>query len=272
MKRTLEMGLGLLALAGISLPASAADLRPMAPPPPIVSDWSGFYLGVGLGGRWTETDWTTTCLIPVAGTCANAAFPGQFANDNPSAFDSAGFRVSGYAGYNWQFNNFVLGLEADFAWADNEETHNGIPGTFLPVFAAAVQDTATVTDVWDASIRGRAGFLVTPAALLYVTGGASWIEKELTATCSANTPFPVGWCAFVPNTQTASRTYFGWTVGAGAEWKFGQNWIARAEYRYSDYTDDTATFRFLNGVNDTFDFQVEQTTHTAYVGLSYLFK
>jgi outer membrane immunogenic protein len=275
MKRALELGLGLIALAGVTLPAAGADLgkAPLAPPPVVVSDWSGFYLGVGLGARATESDWTTTCLSDlgiIAGCPGNAVFASRFTTDNPASFDNTGLRVSGYAGYNWQFTNMVLGVEADFGWGDNEETHRGIPGTHLVVNTS--QDFATIKDVWDASIRLRAGYLVTPNALIYVTGGATWIEKEVTASCPSAPSFGAGgWCGFTPNTSTASQTSLGWTAGIGGEMKFGTNFIARAEYRYSDYTNDANAFQFLNGV-DTFDFQVEQKTHTAYVGISYLFK
>jgi outer membrane immunogenic protein len=83
MKRIVTLSIGMLALAGTTLSTQAADLgaRPMpsapilAPTP--VANWSGFYLGLGVGGRWSETDWQTTCLAPLAlGTagCPNDVF------------------------------------------------------------------------------------------------------------------------------------------------------------------------------------------------------
>ena len=279
MKRALTLGVGLLALAGTSFAAQAADLRPItkAPPPAPapVADWTGFYAGVGVGGRWTDTDWTTTCLLPTtAPGCPanNALFPTRFLVDNPSSFDMSGVRVSGYLGYNWQISTWVLGLEGDFGWADNKDNHIGIPGTHI--LGSTALDTASVRDRWDASVRGRVGYLVTPQALLYATGGAAWLDKETTATCPliSAAPFAGGWCVAGPHAESFSKTMFGWTVGAGAEWKFWQNWILRAEYRYSDYTGDAQNIRFFAGTPvDTFDAHVRQTTHTAYLGVSYLF-
>ncbi len=52
----------------------AADLRAKAPvykapAPVVVSNWTGFYAGFGVGGRWMENDWTTTATFaPFTGT------------------------------------------------------------------------------------------------------------------------------------------------------------------------------------------------------------
>src|SRR5215211_2376469 len=276
MNKSVVFAIGLTALTGLTLPASAADFGRPPPPAPIAApfsglNWNGFYVGVGLGGRWTDTDWTTTCLAPVAGVCAAPdAFGGRSGIDNPAAFNTSGFRVSGYVGYNWQIANWVLGIEGDFAYGDNQKTLTGIPGTHLLDLTAT--DFASIRDRWDASIRGRLGFLVTPQALFYVTGGATWLDKEVTAACFAPSFAAGGWCALPPHAESVSKTLFGWTIGGGIDWMFLPAWVARAEYRYSDYTSDALGARFFAGTSiDTFDAIVEQKTHTAYVGLSYLF-
>ena len=282
MKRVLTLGIGALALVGSTFTAGAADLgtspigkAPVIAPP--IFNWTGFYVGVGLGGRWTESDWQTTCLAPTVlgtATCPNDVFAGttRINNDNPGLFDQTGFRVSGYAGFNWQIQNWVLGVEGDFGWADNTETRTGIPGTWSQTFGPGV-DSASISDTWDASARGRIGYLFAPTALLYVTGGAAWIEKEVTATCAGT--FPVGWCNQPGGaTQSVSDTFFGWTVGGGFEWMILPGWIFRGEYRFTDYGSQTYTFFANTGVPagaDSFTFDIEQKTHTAYVGLSYLF-
>jgi outer membrane immunogenic protein len=278
MKRALSLGIGVLALVGSTFTAAAADLgaRPIGKAPvmaPPIFNWTGFYVGLGLGARLDENDWTTTCLAPTAlgtATCPNDVFAGtsRILNANPVTFEpDAGFRVSGYVGYNWQFQNWVLGIEGDFAWADNSATITGIPGTWSATFGPGL-DTASVNDKWDASIRGRAGILVAPQALLYVTGGASWLEKEVSASCAGT--FPVGWCA-TAQVQSASSTHFGWTIGGGVEWMLTPNWILRAEYRYSQYEEETYTFFTAPNPADSFTFTVDAVTHTAYAGIAYKF-
>jgi outer membrane immunogenic protein len=276
MNKSVVFAIGLTALAGLTVPASAADLGRPPYPAPVAApfsglNWNGFYVGVGLGGRWTDTDWTTTCLAPVAGVCAAPdAFGARFGIDNPAAFNTSGFRVSGYVGYNWQVANWVLGIEGDFAYGDNQKTLTGIPGAHL--LGLTANDFASIRDRWDASIRGRLGFLVTPQALFYVTGGATWLDKEVTAACFAPSFAAGGWCVLPPHAESVSKTLFGWTIGGGLDWMFLPAWVARAEYRYSDYTGDALGARFFAGTPiDTFDAIVEQKTHTAYLGLSYLF-
>jgi hypothetical protein len=51
-------GIAIAALIGV--PAIAADMP--APAPVVVDNWTGFYAGASLGGRFTDSNWTTTCL------------------------------------------------------------------------------------------------------------------------------------------------------------------------------------------------------------------
>jgi len=273
MKQFIAISIAALSLAGSNLPASAADMPAYRPPlvtPQPTIDWTGFYVGIGVGGRWTETNWTTTCLQAAGGGCpGNALFATRFGVDDPSSFDMSGFRVGGYLGYNWQFANWVVGIEGDAAWADIRNNHTGIPGTHLAAFTAI--DSASVRTQWDASIRGRLGYLFMPQALIYVTGGGTWLETEVSAVCAAGSFALGGWCSLA-NTFTASRTLFGWTVGGGIDWMFAPGWIGRAEYRFSDFSNGGQTFAaFTANPIDAFNFTVDHQTHTGTIGISYLF-
>ena len=74
--------------AFVAMPAMGADLPAKvpiykAPTAPIANNWTGFYLGGSVGGRWTNSEWTTTCLQPgyrgIDG-CPNN-YPALIAND-----------------------------------------------------------------------------------------------------------------------------------------------------------------------------------------------
>jgi outer membrane immunogenic protein len=265
MKRALTLGIGMLALAAMTLPTKAADLgaRPIGKAPvmaPPILTWSGFYAGVGLGARALESDWDTSFLG--GGVLVDPASRRQ-------AFDSTDFRVSGYVGYNWQFSSWLLGIEGDVGWADNNVTRAGIPGTLAFTGPGGLLvDNTNVTADWDASIRGRIGVLAGPSVLLYATGGAAWLNVEASASC--NIVAAASWCFVSNGTQSASSTRFGWTVGAGVEWMFAPNWIARGEYRYSDYGSFNTVF--FPGTIDQVNASVDLQTHTAYFGISYLFR
>ncbi len=159
-------GFGVLASIVASVGAAgAADLAVKAPaykapPPVILSDWAGFYIGINGGGGWANTSFDFNPII----------------NAKPS-----GGLVGGHAGYNWQYGNVVAGLEADFDGADLKTTD-----------AAGFEQKTNEL----ASARGRLGYVVLPNLLAYGTAGAGWGHTELStggATFDAINQF--GWVA-----------------------------------------------------------------------------
>ena len=68
--------------------------------------------------------------------------------------------------------------------------------------------------------------------------------------------------------STASTTKTGWTAGGGIEAMLWSNWLARIEYRYSDY----GTFSYtLFSTVDAIAAESKLHTHTALVGVAYRF-
>ena len=65
MKRIATLGIGALALASLSLPSFAADLKapPPVAPPVLLYNWSGFYIGGHVGYGWGSNDWTDNTLV-----------------------------------------------------------------------------------------------------------------------------------------------------------------------------------------------------------------
>src|SRR5208283_2398029 len=75
-----------------------------------------------------------------------------------------------FLGYRWQFGTTVFGVEADanaksgsnsYAYADSN-------------YYRSESFYGTVKQSWDGSVRGRAGFLVTPSTLAYGTVGVAF--------------------------------------------------------------------------------------------------
>lgn len=182
MKKVLLTTTALIAL-GIA-PAAAADLaaRPYtkAPPMAVAYNWSGFYLGA-MGG---------------------------YAQEDADAFALSGGFAGGTAGYNWQTGSFVLGVEADAAWADVGATVGIVPG--LASIDYTIRSMGTV--------RGRVGYAF-DSVLLYGTGGYAWSDNRLSATA-------------LGVSVSDSQFHSGWTVGAGVEVMFAPKWSVKAEYLY----------------------------------------
>ncbi len=129
---------------------------------------------------------------------------GGYGWSDSQGLDLKGGFGGGQAGYNYQINNFVWGIEGDIAGADISETD-----TFGPLSVKVSFDTL-------ASLRGRFG-VAYGNALFYGTAGAGWGHFKVSASAFGLT-------------ASDSVTLSGWTVGAGIEYAFVPNWSAKVEY------------------------------------------
>ena len=242
--------------------ASAADLPRKAPAPVVApapyDPWTGFYVGVSLGGRWSNVDWTSV------------DFDGNNTPDNldnPASLDQSSFRAGGYVGYNWKIApNWLVGIEGDIAWGHSSKTSTPFPG--MTVFGAGTgvgTDFITVKLDWDASIRGRVGYLVTPTWLIYATGGVAWQNIEASASCVST---GTSYCG-ADRSASKSSTQVGWTVGGGLEWAFAPHWLARIEYRYADF--NSLSLAFPPAPNAGFHADIDVKNNIALAGLAYKF-
>jgi outer membrane immunogenic protein len=255
--------------------ARAADLpTTKAPPvytPPPQFIWTGFYVGAALGGKLSNATWATTSLF-------NSAVPQTIDASSPRYYDPSSVRAGGYLGYNWQFApRWVGGVEADVAYADKTVTAAGIPGCAIgcvPGFPGPGVDSASVKLGWDASLRGRLGYLVTPRLLAYGTGGIAWQNVQTSATCQHSAPDPLCLALagnpFATATNTTTRT--GWTIGGGVDAQIYGNWILRGDYRYAYFgTWNNSANLSIPGSVDTIGYRLKLSTQILTLGLAYKF-
>lgn len=240
-----------------------------------IDPWTGLYLGASAGGRWNRDPWTTTSVgIP--------ATPPGFLNsdDNPHEFKTGSARLGLYGGYNRRIlQTWVVGLEGDLAWANDKTSAAGVPGlpNIPPPFAPRSSDLVQMKDQWDGSLRGRFGYLVAPATLLYGTGGVSWMQSQASVTCAGLASWCSGTNLSTGRTNTVGKTVVGWTLGAGLEVVVMPNWLLRGEYRYSSYGGYHATLLQggslgPTGNSDVVDADIGRIrTQTVLVGLAYRF-
>ena len=235
--------LAAIAVGGSAQAADLAASRRWTKAPVQTSSWTGFYAGLGLGFRSTGNDLTSTSLL----------FDGVPADLSQSVvtqpFNGIGFRANPYAGYNWQFApQWLAGIEGDIGFGDQTTTLAGFRSS--PVFGSSTfaADGLVVKTTWDASLRGRIGYLLTPSTLAYATGGAAWQHDEVTSTCVTSICSGNG---LAPAVVTNSTTRTGWTVGGGIETVLWGNWLARAEYRFADY--GTAPFTVWGSASPFWD-------------------
>lgn len=220
--------IGMLAVAfglGLAPAAMAADMPVKAPVmvKPIPYNWTGFYVGADIGGGWGKHD--------------RSVVPPGFTN----SYNSSGVIGGIHAGYNWQIQSIVLGLETDINWTSIKGDDGGAGGT--------IDETKAK---WLGSTVARAGF-AWDRFLVFAAGG--WAYGSLDHT------------NFGPPVQSFSSTRSGWTVGGGAEFAINANWIARVQYRYYDL----GTFQNLAPTNGVLPYEVKNKLSTVTAGISYKF-
>ena len=273
-----RISLSLLAATAMGLiasqAASAADLRmptkaPVAPLPPPVQDWSGIYVGLEGGYGWGKQNFGTN-FNPFFGTKGSSAFPDKFPCNfgcSPDAsigsVSQSGWLAGGFVGAQKQWGSWVLGLEADFDAADIKGSTSATRNQVINVdtdgdsdhFVTVNQNhTMNVKIDQLGTVRGKVGWAWSPNWMIYGTGGMAFAHVKNDSSFN----FAVFNCdecdlTDLPGTQTAGNSFtgsggasmFGWTVGAGLDWKWqiDQNsaWVLGIEYLHYQFAEHTLT-------------------------------
>ncbi len=209
--------------------------------------WTGFYAGLNIGAA-KNNSWYA---IDPPGLAASGGF------DNPA------FTAGGQAGYNYQAGNWVFGLETDFNYNSTDDSRAGIIGalgTGAPVgLPPGFPCTVSQQIDYFGTLRGRLGYTPADRLLLYVTGG-----------------FAYGYVSSRTNVSVESITYSGsssgmqpgWTIGAGGEYAFTNNWSVRLEYLYIDLGSTSYSFA---GYPYSYTTTLDTAQHVIRVGLNYKF-
>jgi outer membrane immunogenic protein len=214
--------LSTIAIAALTGSAFAADLpstksAPVFTAPVSVYNWTGFYLGADVGGIWGQGKFSNTAGV------SNSVSPSSVIG-------------GGYAGYNYQINQFVLGLQGEF-------DGTGVKGTNANLLG--------LKEDYLASIDGRLGFAF-DRVLFYAIGGVAF----------TNTKFALGTANYNGNST-------GYDIGGGVEYAFLPNWTVRAEYRYYDF--GKTSYSPIIAVAVVPGFSLSKNDSVVRVGLDYKF-
>ncbi len=179
-------------LAVLAVPAFAADPTADVQTAAPGFDWTGYYAGLQAGYGWGQSG--------ISGTDGG---PFSVAPDIDGGF------VGGHVAGLWQFDQAVLGAEADLNYsAIGGSSELGIGDTF----GTRVQ--------WFGSIDAKAGFAM-DRLLIYGVGGIAFAGIETSQDGSS--------------TFSSTRTSVGWTLGAGVDYALTDKFFVGAQYRYHDF-------------------------------------
>lgn len=180
--------------------------------------WSGAYIGIHGGYSWADID-----------------YPGQppyVPTPVPPGVDSGpprpsleGGLVGGQIGYNFQFSKLVLGVEADWSFADLDATE--ADGNFI-------RQNYEIDSF--GSVRGRIGFAL-GHLLPYATGGWAWADTRFNQTCNPGAPSTTHCGSTKAGTysKTDDQVVDGFVYGGGVEAALSESWSLRAEYLRYDF-------------------------------------
>jgi len=228
--------------------AGAADMvrpvykAPVAPPP--APTWTGFYVGVNVGGARAKSD--LDFGIPPALVFASV--------DNTFSGVIGGAQI----GYNWQTGPFLLGVEADFQGSSLKGTLTA-PCAVVFCVPAGLSASYSQSIPWFGTARARVGY-ARDIWLIYATGGYAFANLETNAVATAGP---------VIAQYSASEIRSGWTAGAGIEVAFAPNWSAKLEYLYADFGNTRTTWSAF-GVPVVFD-DARLTMNVVRGGVNYRF-
>lgn len=231
MKRTLLTIAALLFSTGLAS-AGGTLVEPFS--------WTGFYVGAHTGAAWSSLEVRDTTGGVPAG---------------PFKFSDTAFFGGATAGYNFQRDRFVIGIEADLGYMDQLAT--GRIASSNPIYHQNVE----VAGGLYGDVTARAGIVI-ERTLIYGKGGWAFLDGEGSQTTTK------------PGYRTTGTDMFtGWVAGAGVEHSLSPNLSLKVEYLHFDFgsqgamqtsiTDPPIGFKYLN--------KFDLTADTVKVGLNYKF-
>ncbi|WP_273690283.1 outer membrane protein [Ketogulonicigenium vulgare] len=176
---------GGLAAPTIEAPVAVVVAQPVAP-----MAWAGGYVGANVNYGSSEFD-ATLSIEGLGSETVTLAEP-----------DGVNYAVRG--GYDWQLNNWILGLGAEYNFGEYSDTILG-GGADL-----------NVTDV--ATVYFKAGYAFSDATAVYGLIGHTWATGEIEVAG-----------------ETFEEDLKDWTIGLGVEHRFNRNWSVYGEYAYTDF-------------------------------------
>lgn len=264
-----SVAIGAIATAFVGvLPANAQ--------PPAVHNWSGPYLGLNAGEAWGDSSANTPdgCDQSTGYYCDSyGGVPFGAVNGPPvSAAGSGTIADNGFsggvqAGYNWQHNNLVYGVETDFGALKLKASRQGT-GTFPQNrLAVSAGEPFTVTSSfntnWLATLRGRFGVAMTPNLLAYVTGGLA-----LTRLTVSNSYYDTSGKEY----SSTSKLKAGPILGVGLEWALSTHWSILAQYEHLSFGRVKTTGKIVgSGYSQGLTTSSDLTGDIARIGINYKF-
>jgi iron complex outermembrane receptor protein len=232
--------------------------------------WSGPYIGANIGYSFGKSKTDAAFNDPTAGTALFATGSSDNLNGGIGGFQG---------GFNWQWGNWVAGIEADIQISGQGATPTYVcPGAIcnptIADFDAPVTATFEQGHKLDSfgTLRARFGTSITPEVMAYATGGLAVGSIRSTVRLDGTGFDADGNPVLVSNTSSKLTLNKGWTVGAGVEARLFGNVTGKVEYLYMDFgTVSTSVTNPFNATPLSLTSSAHITDNIVRAGLNYKF-
>ncbi|HXX42125.1 MAG TPA: outer membrane beta-barrel protein [Chthoniobacterales bacterium] len=204
-----------------------------APPP---CDWTGFYVGVNGGVGWQQSRFTDNDYAGYEGYY-------EIQQGGTATWDNVNGVIGGQIGFNYQWKDLVLGIEADADYSGNSINKARLYGTYETSRPEnwGWYDKARVD--FQGSVRARVGIsLLDNKALIYMTGGAAFVHGEWKEYAAYYTSDEDGYYDMWWN---GNDWRWGLIGGVGMEYRLNCHWSIKAEGLYTWLAEDQQDPKYL---------------------------
>jgi outer membrane immunogenic protein len=211
-------------------------MKAPAPAPILYTGWQGWYLGGSIGAARLNMTANQT-VGPAFGPCSRDSGAAIDLTLSSCSTGATGFTAGVQAGYDWQSEDFVYCVVADWTWTNLKHTVTN-SAISIPFLQAKFD--------WLATFRGRMGMAsASGKTLVYLTGGLALGDA-------------------------LNKTQVGWVVGTGIEHKLSQHWSVFGEFLYYDFAKATAQSTTPDGSN-AFVYEFTHEIFQGKLGVNYRF-
>ncbi len=261
---------GIGAASAADLPARVYTKAPMVDP---IYNWTGFYIGGTVGGAWARDPINLSAGNNVPGAIPDFGNIPAVNAFGSTTLRSTVFTASAKAGYNWQVQSWILGVEGDIASLHfrRSTTFTGNPEGpgCVGCFETHLDN---VSADWVATFRARVGYAV-DKWMVYGTGGLAVGNLGFSNAYSENSGSnPLNTVRIGTAAGLANPTLTGWAAGAGTEYAVTKNWLLSLEYMHIDLGKLAVNEISSNGtVAGNLNFTSRLTSDIVRVGAAYKF-
>jgi opacity protein-like surface antigen len=214
--------------------------------------WEGFYVGGQVGYGVVDSDFTTSTNDLTAQMLFNTVIENEFSVSEWPLMSPAsvhGKAFGGFVGYNMQWENAVVGVEASYLHGSTASSASGSMGRSMVAsdgytYGVTSESTASMQVNDFGSVRVRGGYVwdnALPYAFIGLGLGRATFTRSshvfgVAENANAQPAFRVIPFDIFASDAKNNRLIFGYSVGAGIDYMLFGGLFLRGEFEYTQFS------------------------------------